>query len=738
MISSRRVFRRFFSVYLIFLLCMLILTLPAYRLVLRETEQRALEALSATMGTGMELLDNTLWSASAAAASMYTNANIYPVYALSEPLQPRDFIAIRKAIDEYKDSTEVLSMVSDSGLFMRNRSLLASSRFFIDAEDAYNTFLKDEKAASFDEWAEQLSLSNSSYSLTPMEITTERGTRDAIVFAMTLPLNAKTKKCFFYAVYNVDDILDLLIIPKYSNACSLKLYDSTGKNLIDYRPNNPRDTVSLNQNSSSYHLSATVEIDTAVFSQEMRAFRLLILLMGALFLVGGIIIVVAFSWRSARPMVRMLHAAEETSREAGVTIYNTGTSGDSYAYFHSFINQMGEEVTISKRAQEEQRLLLRESVLERLLQDNSGVSDTMYEHAQQCFPNFPNCCRMLLVKLLHLRGLGTSQMTAMQAYVVENLRSYLPDDTLIHTLADSNNLTAAVIPCLKNEEKGSFEALLAGLSQHIRQYPDMEAQFVVSMPFEGMEKLPQVYKQLSLLLRLAGEKGEPAIYADDLPTTIPGAAIGNRSKHFYESVIGGDSDVALMLLDQEVEEMKSLGVVKEAEVQQLFFIYRHALNQACAEIQIDPIDLPDYRSQLTVDEIFDQLRDCCLRICESVNQHKQSNEEFFERKVIGFINEHLSDPNLCVNLVTDQFGISESSLRRIMLKTTNGGFLEYVERQRMDKARNLLVHTDMPVGKIPEQCGYISHNSFYKAFRRYFESSPSAFREQAQGASGIK
>jgi transcriptional regulator GlxA family with amidase domain len=53
-----------------------------------------------------------------------------------------------------------------------------------------------------------------------------------------------------------------------------------------------------------------------------------------------------------------------------------------------------------------------------------------------------------------------------------------------------------------------------------------------------------------------------------------------------------------------------------------------------------------------------------------------------------------------------------------------------VEELRLDHAMQLLRTTDLNITDIAEQCGFSTANTFYKAFRRKYQLSPSAVRKR--------
>jgi transcriptional regulator GlxA family with amidase domain len=56
-------------------------------------------------------------------------------------------------------------------------------------------------------------------------------------------------------------------------------------------------------------------------------------------------------------------------------------------------------------------------------------------------------------------------------------------------------------------------------------------------------------------------------------------------------------------------------------------------------------------------------------------------------------------------------------------------FSEKKHRARMDRAAWLLRTTDYSISKICEEVGYISENSFFKAFKKLYSTTPAKYRK---------
>lgn len=727
MASKKKVYRRFFVIYASFFVCMLLMLLPIYRLSLSEVEQRTMKTTGAVLTSGLETIEEAMHAASIAADNLYTDQQIFLLAQLSAPISASDGYRILQGISFYKSVTSVLPLISDSGMYFRNGSMILSNRFFLYANEAFGSFLDDFHSQDISSWFHRLGLPGNAYSHVSMNISTTAGVRDVVVFSLSLPLNSTAKQTFFYAFYNAEDLIDLMVLPQYLPACSLTLRDGGQRLLIQHLPDKtPGRTLSIEAKGGLYGLEATLEIDTAVFSEELRHFRSIIFYGALIYVAVGIALTLLYSWRNAKPVMNVIHAAEETSHAIGVDLKNT--SGNSFEYLHSFIDQMGTEVADSRKALALQFQQLQESMFDLLL--HGMYHDDRLQQAKRCFPDFPARCQMILVKLLHTGKYDLEALSAARMQLLEILRAHLPQGVMLHR----TNLAQLVLiwPCQQDTPLNDCERMIIPAAQELRNHTELEVKFAISLPFEGLDRLPLAFDQLRQLIHIVGDGGESIIYAQSAGHGET-EAVRQSTARFYELLLRGEAEVALALMDADVAALRRMPQADETAVQQLFFLYRHALmrvgEELSGEMEIS-LEPPKYLPTLTVDEIFDSLRQCCQHLCGQISLHRQSSEESFERKIIRFMDKHMTDSGLCIRMVTDEFNISESNLRRILLKATGGSFLEYVEEQRMQLASSLLTRTAMPVGQIPQHCGYASANSFYKAFKRHFDLSPTQLREQ--------
>jgi two-component system response regulator YesN len=141
--------------------------------------------------------------------------------------------------------------------------------------------------------------------------------------------------------------------------------------------------------------------------------------------------------------------------------------------------------------------------------------------------------------------------------------------------------------------------------------------------------------------------------------------------------------------------------------------------------------------QTTVDEILDHYgalaRDfMALRATESQRQHRVDI-----RPIRRYLETHYQD-EITLDGLSKDFAISKEYLCSIFKKENGCTVTEYLTRIRLDKARDLITHYQLPLQKIPEMVGYMDIPHFYRSFKRRFGLAPGAFREASKGKNPIE
>ena len=138
--------------------------------------------------------------------------------------------------------------------------------------------------------------------------------------------------------------------------------------------------------------------------------------------------------------------------------------------------------------------------------------------------------------------------------------------------------------------------------------------------------------------------------------------------------------------------------------------------------------------QLMTVRTMQELEDAVSHILSQLRQ--QHEAEPLQRgqrldKVEQYIIAHYHDPLLSVQQVADHFEMSLPYLSREFKNSRGMGVLTYINRYRITKAKELLLHSpQMTVAEVAEAVGYNSSQTLIRIFKRYESITPGQYRAE--------
>lgn len=93
-------------------------------------------------------------------------------------------------------------------------------------------------------------------------------------------------------------------------------------------------------------------------------------------------------------------------------------------------------------------------------------------------------------------------------------------------------------------------------------------------------------------------------------------------------------------------------------------------------------------------------------------------------RLCAYIDAHLSDPDLSVELLSEEMGMSRAQLFRKLKALSGKAPVELIREQRLKKAKELLQTTDWTIQQIAYEVGFTSPSYFTKCYRDQYNDSP--------------
>lgn len=99
------------------------------------------------------------------------------------------------------------------------------------------------------------------------------------------------------------------------------------------------------------------------------------------------------------------------------------------------------------------------------------------------------------------------------------------------------------------------------------------------------------------------------------------------------------------------------------------------------------------------------------------------------KAALDYMAQHLSEP-FGLREVAEHVHLNPSYFSALFKEQLQMTFSEYATRLRLQKAKELLLQTNLPIAEIAEQVGYQTAKYFSKLFKEYEGHSPGLYRQQ--------
>ena len=128
-------------------------------------------------------------------------------------------------------------------------------------------------------------------------------------------------------------------------------------------------------------------------------------------------------------------------------------------------------------------------------------------------------------------------------------------------------------------------------------------------------------------------------------------------------------------------------------------------------------------------ENMSTLEDMLQHMFQQIQRKSDGSVTTLHDQVLEWIRDNAFDPNLCVASIGEHFSIGKNKVYEIVKSASGTGLNEYILSIRMKKAGNLLYSTQLSVGEVALQCGYLAESTFYRVFKKYYGLTPIQYRQ---------
>lgn len=121
-------------------------------------------------------------------------------------------------------------------------------------------------------------------------------------------------------------------------------------------------------------------------------------------------------------------------------------------------------------------------------------------------------------------------------------------------------------------------------------------------------------------------------------------------------------------------------------------------------------------------------------VLKDKEEYKESINGFYKLINYVYYNKSYENPDLTVELLAKEMNMSTKKMSQIIKENTNYSFPDFINKIRIDEAKKYIIdnqYSDYTIIAIALECGFHSKTTFYVAFKKFTNTTPTQFKKKA-------
>ena len=699
----------FLKNYLLFAAAVFVLLVPIFFEACQILEKNIEERTYKEMVRGQNILDDEIAVIGNAMFRIPNSKNYSYVRSIKE-MKTSDHYVLLEFRNYFADLTGSYTFFRSPVCCFSNGIVITPKTVYFDAEKESSLMYHPIGYDSQKKWLLDLLQEEYSYQFLPADtFCNAADTFQGLPYANTYAVTGDGETAMIISLLPLDMIYELTGLDEIKEIARVSMTNpATGEVLYSNGVEIRKQSSVFEIRSSQTLFSLTVEIPRSYFWNQMRGMFSMAALYFSVFLIIAVAISVLFAYRNSKPLRKIMSVLDK------YTELPHEKSHFGYEYIERSITEIGEnnirhQSRYKKLNQEMDHWMLREHILNGL--DEERLSGFLSENSW-----FPIPFRLAVLQLTHTEWEIPS----------EEIREILGQQGLDLPFFSRARPNLFVLILQGDRPCEELEEALNQMIRRAEETFDCRCILSVSGPLRTLENLNETYHAQRYSMKyLSSQK---LIFQEKVEREIKNGLSEidlMENVKLTDLILAGSETQAKELISRQWYQASISQVYSMAE--QLFYMQSALLNNIAAKlhcgIRVEPIKYSD-----TIPDMEEKMLSCAGELCRSALKIKTDSKNDLAKQIVEYIDQHYDDPDLYMTSLADAFGISDKTIARAIKSYLHIGFSEYLEQLRLQKARLLLENPEMSVRTVAQESGFGSENTFYKAFRRIYKVSPSAYR----------
>lgn len=683
------------SYFLIFSILSNLIYIPCYFYIQNVNRKNVLDSQQYQLENGMQMLDASMDALFNLPNILSASTDYWITYSDRSDFNDKNLDHIRQSVNA---NLLPFDFITESGLTLGNSILFTKHRIYYEREIlSYPLYFSCDRENYLDEFT-------GSHCALPTALfsSINKGDYEAITIGLLWQHRNDT---YFFIHYSLEDLFDLFANNNVLDYSHLSIY-SGDTLLAECGEPLSHDYITLTADGKNQlDIQVKLNLSNSYIEQNLASMTQLIWIFIAIVLIAAILWIIIFSLALSKPY-----------RSISDALYNTGylsTDCTAKSFTDTLVagitkmsNQLSDYEQILEIQKERSRIHIFEKAIYRGLYGEESLK-AFYS----AFPDFPQ--KWQLVQIQYASDNDEVNSYTMQPILIQNLEKNISNVFILSLNEDTLLILLPIIP-----ERHIAEELKKLCNVIQQQY-----QFSISVAFS------REYDNPVFLVNAFHELESDEF--SSLPQSKTYCISMQQLQTIHYALLCGDAKTASYTLKNSTEKLLADNDSFTAKIS--YRMLGYILVQLKFENNhIKDIPIPAFCYD-NLRKLFEEDFPACFDlVAEQLKQQNMEQTQKLDQDILDFIQHNLTNQQLGVAFVAEQFHISPPTLQKRMNSCTGKSFSAYVETIRMEKAQQMLRDTSATVQEIAGAVGYINANSFYKAYKRCFGEPPLTYRQRTQ------
>lgn len=665
--------------------------------------------------------------------------------------QAESYIQISNILYNYKNKCPI---INDICFYDKKEDIIITSKQWTDSKNYFENYCRFD-GYEYDTWREAFldtyrykSYMNSLYynginEIAPMTIyvqtlpispTEESTSQLMITIAGNSLIDAVSKKLSAYEAqtYMIDNKGKVLFSSTNEKELDKRIFSKIPNNVSGrfYVDINGVKNVVLYSNSPQLKWTYLICMPDSVFLSFLN--RLNVIVIGAylICLIFGLYAIYYFERRGYAPIKKII------SRFGGQYENASGT-GNEFDYINSRISEISQMVSSLEETVQNKNSALRDEYLLKLLKGMEVDKTKLKELNLDLSGSDTVIFRMGI--LFSEDVANREKESDMIRYILNNIIcEILMEQTIFNVKIDNETILFFVssdsMLCRNADELSEVAEILVSLMQE--QF-DIDLNILISKAHSGASALKECYDEIIQMnqnpkySKSAGVYNYAGIEINQYDSGEVYYYPFETENRLINLCMAGDSDAAGQLLDEIFDKNRAL-TAKDFTIAKclcfnLFGTYIKIISNISDKPESVDRKVVMMFERKTLEEQEKYLKTLFCQLCDKFKALKKDDEQML-RNIKDYINKNYMRYDLSLSSIGDEFGISSKYLSSYFKKHENVNLSDYISQIRMEKAKELLLETQLPIDVIAKNIGYSSVIVFSRFFKKREGIPPGKFR----------